>query len=67
MTNEDIGKITKNRFKTVVKKKIENLALKELNKLKISHSKSWYLQSSSFKASSYLVDSRFTKSNYYSD
>ena len=62
MTNEDIGIITKNRFKTVVKKKTENLALKELNKLKISDSKSSYLKSSSFKASSYLVDSRFTKS-----
>ena len=28
----------------------------------MSHSKYWYLKSSSFKASSYLVDSRFTKS-----
>ena len=53
--------LSKSMFKTIADKKIERYALIELNKMKMKHSKSGYLKSSSFKAASYLVDSNFTK------
>ena len=60
LDNSEISKMSKNKFKNVVHKKVENLALYELNKLKIKHSKSSYLNSNSFKMSAYLNDSRFS-------
>ena len=61
LKNEEIMELSKSMFKTIVDKKIERYALIELNKMKMKHSKSGYLKSSSFKAASYLVDSNFTK------
>ena len=57
----EIMKISKPKFKSVVDEKINRYALIQLNKMKVKHSKSEYLKSSSFKAASYLVDSNFTK------
>ena len=61
LKNEEIMKMSKPKFKNVVDEKVNRYALIQLNKLKVKHSKSDYLKSSSFKTSSYLVDSSFTK------
>ena len=62
MTDEEIQELSKAKFKNVIMKKIENYALAELNKLKMKHEKSDYLNSSSFKTAQYLVDEKFSKS-----
>ena len=62
MTDEDIQELSKAKFKNIIMKKIENHALAELNKLKMKHEKSDYLNSSSFKTAQYLVDEKFSKS-----
>ena len=62
MTNSEIKNLSKLRFKTIIKSKIESYALVKLNAMKQKHEKSQYLKSSSFKVSEYLVDSRFSKS-----
>ena len=59
---EEIEKISKNTFKKIVETKIDNYALQQLNALKSKHSKSQYLQSSTFKTAGYLIDERFSKS-----
>ena len=59
---EEIEKISKNKFKKIVETKIDNYALQQLNALKSKHSKSQYLQSSTFKTAGYLIDERFFKS-----
>ena len=61
LEDEEIGKLSKNKFKTIVQKKVSNFALSELNQLKSKHSKSNYLLSNSFKTASYLLDDNFTK------
>ena len=61
LSDDDIKKLSKNRFKNSVEKKIENLALVQLNQLKMKHSKSGYLNSSSFKPQNYFVYSRFNR------
>ena len=58
--NSEIEKLSKNKFKNVIDKKIESFALNQLNQLKAKHSKSDYLMSTSFQTSRYLVDSRST-------
>ena len=59
---EEIEKISKNKFKKIVETKIDNYALHQLNALKSKHSKSQYLQSSTFKTAGYFIDERFSKS-----
>ena len=61
LPDEDIKKLSKNRYKKLVEKKIENYALVQLNQLKMKHSKSGYLTSSSFKTQNYFLDSRFNR------
>ena len=61
LSDEDIKKLSKNRYKNIVGKKIENHALEQLNQLKMKHSKSGYLNSSSFKTQNYIVDFRFSR------
>ena len=61
LSNTEIEQLSKSRFKNIVTKKTEQYALTELNKLKEKHTKSLYLNSSSFKASQYLVDARFSR------
>ena len=53
--------MSKTKFKTIVHKKVTNLALSELNQLKDKHSKSAYLASNSFEIAPYLNDSRFSR------
>jgi hypothetical protein len=62
ISDEEIEKISKNKFKKIVETKIDKYALQQLNALKSKHSKSQYLQSSSFKTAGYLIDERFSKS-----
>jgi hypothetical protein len=61
LPNEEITKLSKNKYKMMVDKKIERYALIQLNEIKRKHKKSGYLKSSSFEAARYLVDSRFSK------
>ena len=53
LKNEEIATLSKNRFKNIVKKKVMNLALSELNLLKRKHSKSGYLSSNTLKIAPY--------------
>ena len=57
----EISEMSKTKFKTIVNKKVTNLAIAELNKLKDKHSKSAYLKSDTFAMAPYLADSRFSK------
>ena len=61
LSEQEISLLSKLKFKTIVDMKIERYALIELNKMKLKHSKSGYLKSSSFQPASYLVDSNFSK------
>ena len=61
LENLEISKMSKTKFKTIVHKKVTNLALCELNQLKDKHSKSAYLASNSFAIAPYLNDSRFSR------
>jgi hypothetical protein len=61
LENVEISKMSKTKFKTIVHKKVTNLALSELNQLKDKHSKSAYLASNSFEIAPYLNDSRFSR------
>ena len=62
ITNSEIRNLSKLKFKTLIKSKIESFALHKLNEMKLKHEKSQYLHSTSFKVSEYLVDRRFSKS-----
>ena len=64
LTDEEIVSLSKNKFKNMVKKKVESYALMQLNELKRKHRKSQYLNSSSFKTAEYHVDSRFLKQKH---
>ena len=55
LTDEEIKILTKERFRTIVRRKVLNLAIKEMNEVMDKHSKSQYLQSSSFKTANYLL------------
>ena len=61
LTDEEIEEMSKAKFKKIVDYKIENYALQQLNELKSKHSNSQYLQLTSFKTATYLLDDRFTK------
>ena len=67
ISNDEIEKLSKSKFKNIINKKIERYTLTQLNDLKERHSKSDYLNSSSFKTAQYLVDSRFSKSEIASE
>ena len=57
----EIIEMSKNKFKNIVKGKIENLALLKLNELKMKHSKSENIESTKLRTASYLVYQRLTK------
>ena len=61
LTDEEIVSLSKIKSKNMVKKKVERYALMQLNESKRKHSKSQYLNSSSFETAQYLVDNRFSK------
>ena len=61
LSDEEIRKLSKTKFQTIVNSKVENFALSELNELKSKHSKSHYLKSTSFQTADYLKDFRFSK------
>ena len=54
-------KMSKYKYKSAIKKKMLEFALFDLNEAKSSHSKSWFLSSSSFKTANYLKDERFSR------
>ena len=57
----EIIEMSKNKFKNIVKGKIETLALLKLNELKMKHSKSENIESTKLRTASYLVYQRLTK------
>ena len=54
--------MSKNLYKKYIKKKIKEAALIYLNKLKSKHNKMKNIESKNLKCSSYLTNSKFTKS-----
>ena len=61
LTDDEVKLLSRNKFKRIIRSKVEQFALSELNILKQKHSKSSYLHSSSFKTEEYLEDGRFSK------
>ena len=61
LVDEEIDALSKGKFKAIVKKSVEQFALTDLNKVKEKHSKSSYLNSSSFRTEKYLVDPSFSR------
>ena len=61
LTDDEVRTKSRNKFKEMMKSKVEQFALLELNLQKQKHSKSSYLHSSSFKTAEYLEDGRFSK------
>ena len=59
MTDEEIQGVSKNVFKTYIKKKVEINHLQFLNTQKKKHSKSEHLNCIQLKVAEYLKDSRF--------
>ena len=59
--DEDIKKLTKEKFKTIVRKKVEEHAIKYLNDRAKGHSKSEKITNYNFKKREYLTDLRFSK------
>ena len=59
--DDELKDISRNKFKAIIKSKVEQFALIEINEMKRRHSKSSYLHSSSFKTADYLVDGRFSR------
>ena len=63
LTDDEVETILKNRFKSFVKRKSEDLTIGFLSKLQRKNSKSKGLEVSELSVSPYLLDSRFTKEN----
>ena len=59
--NKIIEQMSKTKFKAIVKEKVTDLPLRELNESKDKHRKSNYLYSSTFKSAPYIEDIRVTK------
>ena len=57
----EIAQMSKNKFKNIVKNKVELLALSELRLIKNKHSKSLNIQSEKLQIASYLIDHRLTR------
>ena len=57
----EIIEMSKNKFKNIVKGKIETLALIKMSGVKSKHSKSEKIESTKLRTASYLVDQRLTK------
>ena len=60
-TDETISKMSKHKFKKIVKKKIKTHAIQYLKNLSIPHSKSAEISKNDFKKQSYFQDRRFSK------
>ena len=60
-SDEDIKKLSKEKFKTLVRKKVEEHAIKYLNDRAKGHSKSEKITNYDFKKKAYLTDRRFSK------
>ena len=60
-TDEDITNISKEKYKNMIKSKIENKAVQYLKETARSHSKSKWLINQKFEKQQYLSDRRFTK------
>ena len=61
ISDTEIEEMSKGRFKNLIKRKVQILAISDLNEAKIKHSKSQYLNSKNFKTAQYLEDQRFSK------
>ena len=59
--DSEIAQMSKNKFRNIVKHKVELLALSELRLLKNKHSKSENIQSEKLQIASYLIDHRLTR------
>jgi hypothetical protein len=57
----EIAQMSKNKFKNIVKPKVELLALSELRLVKNKDSKSENIQSEKLQIASYLIDNRLTR------
>ena len=62
LPDDKIAKMSKNKFKKLVKAYVTNAALKYLNTLAVDHSKSKNLVKEEMKCSKYLNDERFSVS-----
>ena len=61
ITDKEIENLSKFKFKRIIKMKVEEFALREMNLIKVKRRKSDYLHSSSFETAKYLLDERFSK------
>ena len=59
MSNSDIAKLTKQKFKDIVKAKVRNAALQFLNQLKLKHSKMDQLKYDKLEVQQYLTSPLF--------
>ena len=60
-TDEEIAKLSKPKFRKVIKQKIKSHAIKYLKKMSEPHSKSAGIQNNSLKKQPYFQDRRFSK------
>ena len=60
MTDKDIQGVSKQVFKSFVKKKVKSKFVQNINSLKAKHSKSKYLECVELKTASYIEDSRLS-------
>ena len=63
MTDKDIQGVSKETFKSLVKKKVKAKFIQNINSLKAKHSKSKYLECDDLKAAPYIEDSRLNTKN----
>ena len=61
LKDDEIARLSKNKFKNIVKQNVLNFALCDLNILKRKHSKSDYLSANSLKIAPYLNGDQFSK------
>ena len=62
-TDEEISNMSKDKFRTIVNRSVENFALAHLNTVASGHSKSQNLIKHRFVKESYFEDQRFSKSD----
>ena len=62
ISENELKKMSKNVFKRYLRKKVQNGALRYLNKLKAKHSKMKNIDSKDLKCSRYMINSKLTKS-----
>ena len=61
-SEQDISKMSEDKFRTIVRKSVEKRALSYLNGIALGHSKSEVLVKTKFEREKYFEDSNFSKS-----